>query len=181
MKRNSMLGVACALMTLAGCGNDSDKTSTPLRAGSELARSTPTTAPAARRPAEPEITVYSEDADAGKRFRANGRSWRSCGKTVFNRKTGDDLYGISLSGAGSCTGAVAVIKALSVQARRRAADGGVDCFPGYCRAEDDGQPIPTTVLGYRCDATDSGDVSILLYIVCRKGNRYVSAGAADDE
>ena len=159
-----MLGAAFALMTLAACGNDSDKTSTSPRAGSELARSTPTTAPAARRPAEPEITVYSEDADAGRRFRANGRSWRSCGKTVFNRKTGEDLYGISFSGAGSCTGAVAVIKALSVQARRRAADSGVDCFPGYCRAEDDGQPIPTTVLGYRCDATDSGDVSILLYI-----------------
>lgn len=100
---------------------------------------------------------------------------------MYNRRTGEDLYGISFSGAGNCTGAVAVTSALSVQARRRAAEGGVDCFPGYCRTEDDGQPIPTTVLGYRCNATDSGDVSILPFIICRDGNRYVSAGAADNE
>jgi hypothetical protein len=44
-----------------------------------------------------------------------------------------------------------------------------------------GDPRPTTVAGYRCDATDHGDVSISLDIVCRRGDRYVTAGAADDE
>ena len=181
MKRNSVLGIAFALMILAGCGDDSDDDTTPSRTGSEVARSTPRTAPAARRPAEPEVTVYSEDADAGRRFRDNGRSWRSCGKTVYNRKTGYDLYAIAFSGSGSCRGAVAVIKALSVQVQRReaAAKAGVDCFPGYCRRY--GIPRPTSVLGYRCDATNEGDVSILVSIRCRDGNRLVRAAAADDE
>lgn len=101
---------------------------------------------------------------------------------MYNRKTGYDLYAIAFSGSGSCRGAVAVIKALSAQVQRReaAAEAGVDCFPGYCRG-DDGIPRPTSVLGYRCDATNEGDVSILVSIRCRDGNRLVRAAAADDE
>lgn len=101
---------------------------------------------------------------------------------MYNSKTGYDLYGIAASGPLSCPAAIAVIKALSEQVQRReaAAEPGVDCFPGYCRGVD-GRPRRTSVAGYRCRATDSGDVSILFSIVCRDGNRYVSAGAADDE
>ena len=101
---------------------------------------------------------------------------------MYNSKTGYDLYAVAVSGAVGCRAAVAVIRALSDQVQRReaAAEPGLDCFPGYCRG-DDGVPRPTSVAGYRCDATDSGDVSILLFIVCRDGKRFVSAGAADDE
>jgi hypothetical protein len=72
-RRNLVLGVAFALMILAGCGNDSDDTSAPPRTGSEVARGT-ATAPAAPRP-ESEVTV-SDDHSATKRFRSDGRSWQ---------------------------------------------------------------------------------------------------------
>lgn len=96
---------------------------------------------------------------------------------MYNEATGDDLYGISVSGPVDCAAAISVFTALAeyVQQHQTATN---DCFPGYC---DPGDPRPTLVAGYRCKATDHGDVSISLSIVCRRGSRYVSAGAAYDE
>src|SRR5688500_12254097 len=108
MKRNSVFGVACALMILAGCGDDSDNTSTPPRTDSVVARGAPTaTAPAAPRPSGSDVTV-SDERSARTRFRAAGRSWQGCGKTVYNSKTGYDLYAVAVSGPLSCPAATAV-------------------------------------------------------------------------
>lgn len=91
---------------------------------------------------------------------------------------------IGVSGPLGCTAGIAVVKALSKQVQQRVAhpkENDLDCFPGYCRDTNDGSPKPTSVAGYHCDAIDRSDVSIYLFIVCQRGNRYVSAFAADDE
>lgn len=97
--------------------------------------------------------------------------------TVYDDQTGFDWYGISVSGSVKCTTAIDVFKALAEYVRQHQT-GTDDCFPGYCNADGLSRTI---IAGYGCIATDYGDVSILLGIVCRHGNRYVSAGAADDE
>jgi hypothetical protein len=168
MLRISLALVALALMTLAGCGDRSP--------GASEAPAIPVTgtSPAAP-PASPTDVSVTRDR-AGPDYRAHGRTWRDCGTTVY--ESGDDLYGIAVSGPLDCEAGTNVMKALARQVQRRGSATGKDCFPGYCYA---GDPRPTTVAGYRCDATDHGDVSISLDIVCRRGDRYVTAGAADDE
>lgn len=179
MHRISPAIAALTLITLAaGCGDatPSARITTTDREARATATATSTT-PAAARPAPGPVTVTRDRP--GPNYRSGGRTWRSCGTTVY--QGGDDLYGISVSGPLDCDAGTDVMKALARQVQRRGAaatDSGTDCFPGYCYS---GDPQPTTVAGYRCTATDHGDVSISLSILCRRVDRYVSAGAADDE
>lgn len=185
MHRISPAIAALTLLTLAGCGDatPSARPTTAARQAPATATTPASTMPAAARPvpapapAPAEVTVTRDPP--GPDYRSGGRTWRSCGTTVY--QGGDDLYGISVSGPLDCDAGTDVMKALARQVQRRGAaatDSGTDCFPGYCYS---GDPQPTTVAGYRCTATDHGDVSISLSILCRRGDRYVSAGAADDE
>ncbi len=169
-----LLAVVGLSLMIAGCGEDTDSAATGARTVASVAQQT---APAAPRPSSSEVTVSHDGSGATSRFRAGGRSWRACETTVYNTKSGYDLYAIAVSGPLGCAAGAAVMSALSRQVRRRES-AGEDCFPGYCRAAD---PRRTNAAGYRCDATDHGDVSIALSIVCRHGKRHVSAGAADDE
>lgn len=175
MNRIWLLVAAVSLIALTGCGDTPRVTTTGARPATQ-AVPTPSTTAATPRDAGAEVTV-SHDGSRGARYRSGGRSWQSCGTTVYEQEAGDDLYGIAVSGPVSCTAGTAVMIALARQVQRHVA-AGEDCFPGYCTAD---HRRPTTVTGYHCSATDHGDVSISLSILCRHGNRYVSAGAADDE
>lgn len=180
MHRISPAIAALTLLTLAGCGDAAPSArTTTTHAAAAPATTATSTAPAAALPAPSPADVTVTQDPPGPDYRSGGRTWRSCGTTVS--QGGDDLYGISVSGPLDCDAGTNVMKALARQVQRRGAaatDAGTDCFPGYCYS---GDPQPTTVAGYRCDATDHGDVSISLSILCRRGDRSVSAGAADDE
>ena len=173
--------VALSVIVLAGCGDGPGTTGTSARTVTSVAQAPAATATTSTGPVTPRasasgITVARESG-ANDRFRSGGRSWRGCGTTINNNNNGYDLYAVAVSGQVGCAAGTAVIRALSLQVQRREA-AGEDCFPGYCHADG---TRPTTVKGYRCSSTDHGDVSISLSIVCRQGDRYVSAGAADDE
>ncbi len=177
MNRISGALVAAFLLAVIGCGDERRSATAEPETEAPVAPLTPATsaaAPPAPREPTSEITVRRDPS--GGDYRDGGRSWRGCGATVYNSETGYDLYGISVSGPAECAAAITVFKALAkyVQQHQTEAD---DCFPGYCNADD----RQTIVVGYRCKATDHGDESISLSIVCHNGNRYVSAGAADDE
>ena len=181
MHRISAALVAALVLCVIGCGDERQSATPGTATQATAAPVTPATSAAAAPAATPDpasaITVRRAPSDSTAHYRAGGRSWRGCGATVYDDRTGFDWYGISVSGLVTCTAAIAVIKALAdyVDQHQTGAD---DCFPGYCNA--DGRSR-TTIAGYGCKATDYGDVSISLDIVCRRGNRYVSAGAADDE
>jgi len=180
MKRISAALVGACLLLVIGCGDDPRSATSETETEAAGAAATPATSVTAAPPAPPPdptsaITVRREPPRGS--YRAGGRSWRDCGATVYNGQTGDDLYGISISGPVRCTAAISVFKAVAKYVQQHQTEA-VDCFPGYCNA--DGR-TRTIIAGYGCIATDYGDVSISLDIVCRRGDRYVSAGAADDE
>lgn len=177
MKLSATVTLALSLVLLVGCGDDDHDATTGRPATRSAAQAPPAAArpPARPRRLPPGVTVSTDTP--GDRFRADGRSWEDCGATVDNAKSGYDLYGVAVSGPVRCKTATGVVADLSRQVQRREA-GGTDCFPGYCTAD---QRQPTTVAGYRCEATDYGDVSVSLVIVCRSDDRYIRAEAADDE
>lgn len=178
MHRISAALVAALVFCVIGCGDEPQR-ATP-GTGTQATGAPVTPAPSVTAaPPDPAsaITVRRAPSDSTAHYRAGGRSWSGCGATVYDDRTGFDWYGVSVSGPVKCTTAIAVFKALAnyVHQHQTATD---DCFPGYCNA--DGRSR-TTIAGYGCKATDYGDVSISLDIVCRRGDRHVSAGAADDE
>lgn len=176
ISRIASAAVGVCLVSVAACGDEPRKgvdarTTASAHATVAAARSAPTTPPPPRSGA---VTVSHDPRGTGQ-FRAGGRSWRACGTTVY--VGGDDLYGIAASGPVGCAAATDVFRALAEQVLQHER-AGEDCFPGYCNPN---ARRPTTVARYRCRATDHGDVSVSLSIVCRRGDRVVSAGAADDE
>ena len=181
MNRISVALVAACMLPAIGCGDEQQSATPQTETQATAAPRTPATsvtaAPAAPSDPTSAITVRREPSDSTKCYRAGGRSWRGRGATVYNGQTGDDWYGISVSGPVSCGAAITVFKAVAQYVQQHQTET-VDCFPGYCNPDGRTQTI---IAGYSCKATDYGDVSILLNIVCRHGNRYVSAGAADDE
>lgn len=181
MNRIAVALVAAFLFPVIGCGDAghgaTPETETQATAAPVTPATSATAAPAAPPDPTSAITVRREPSDSTEHYRAGGRSWRGCGATVYDDQTGFDWYGIAVSGPAKCTTAIAVFKALATYVHQHQTETD-DCFPGYCNADGRSRTI---IAGYGCKATDYGDVSISLDIVCRHGNRYVSAGAADDE
>lgn len=172
MNRFAPAVVAVSLMVLAGCGDDPSGTAT-------TARTCPEPASGPDAPQKPGSAViisrhFSARTDC---FRAGNRSFRGCGTIIDNEESGYDLRDVAVSGPVSCTTGNSVISSLSEQVQRGQASGE-DCFPGYCTADD---PRPTSVAGYRCTATDDPELDVISRsVVCRRGERYVSARAEDD-